>query len=351
MRLKTYRAGSVVQAMALVRAELGADALILSTRRNNGMVEIAACLDAEDEDEDHDLPAALVPAAHPRRTPPPDGHAAAARTVGPPPLTPPPGAQWLPQPRPNGPLPAPAGALAWHGIPAALAEQLDGQDLAEALATLLRFDLLPTGTDAPLLVIGPPGAGKTLTIARLATRLVLSGQMPLVISADGRRAGAAEELAAYTRLLGIELIVANKAASITRALQWRKENTPVLIDSPGVNPFDASQIQTVCGLAAAVGAMPVLILAAGQDAQEAAEHAEIFAASDIHHMVPTRLDLARRLGAIVAAAHAGSLILSEAGTGPGATEGLTPLTPAILAARLSQMPPFPQQAHDARLIR
>jgi flagellar biosynthesis protein FlhF len=175
--------------------------------------------------------------------------------------------------------------------------------------------------------------------------------MPLVISADGRRAGAAEELAAYTRLLGIELIVANKAASITRALQWRKENTPVLIDSPGVNPFDASQIQTVCGLAAAVGAMPVLILAAGQDAQEAAEHAEIFAASDIHHMVPTRLDLARRLGAIVAAAHAGSLILSEAGTGPGATEGLTPLTPAILAARLSQMPPFPQQAHDARLIR
>jgi flagellar biosynthesis protein FlhF len=348
--------------MALIRAELGADALILSTRRLNGGVEIAACLDAPDADEDHDLPAALPPpgyvtpdAVHRARpgaltdgqkfgasAPEAPLRGALLRQVAPP------GAQWLPQPPPAGT----SGALAWHGVPAALASALAGPDLADALATVLRFDVLPTGAEAPLLLIGAPGAGKTLTIARLATRLVLSGQMPLVISADGRRAGAAEELAAYTRLLGIELIVANKAASITRALQWRKENTPVLIDSPGINPFDTSQTQAVCGLAAAIGAVPVLILAAGQDAQEAAEHAEIFAAADIHHMVPTRLDLTRRLGAIVAAAHTGRLILSEAGTGPGATEGLTRLTPAILAGRLSQMPPFPlQQAHDARLIR
>jgi flagellar biosynthesis protein FlhF len=320
--------------MALIRAELGADALILSTRRVNGAVEIAACLDAEDDD--HDLPAALPPAPHPAQ----------------PRAPPPPRPQWLPQPRPAAPLPDFSGALAWHGIPAPLAAQLAGRDLAQALSSLLRFDLLPSGAEAPLLLIGCPGAGKTLTIARLATRLVLSGQMPLVISADGRRAGAAEELAAYTRLLGIELIVANKPASITRALQWRKHGTPVLIDSSGVNPFDAAQTEAVRGLAAAVGATPIFILAAGLDVQEAAEHAEIFAAADIRHMVPTRLDLARRLGAIVAAAHAGGLILSEAGTGPGATDGLTPLTPAILAGRLSQMPQLPlQQAHDARLIR
>jgi flagellar biosynthesis protein FlhF len=351
--------------MALIRAELGADALILSTRRVNGAVEIAACLDAEDQAEDRDLPAALAfpqlrrarpgasaPDASPSTIAPDTPGPGAAAPNAPPLHAPPLHAQWLPQPRLHAPPSDIAGALAWHGIPASIAALLAGRDLAHALSTVLRFDLLPTGAEAPVFLVGPPGAGKTLTIARLATRLVLSGQMPLVISADGRRAGAAEELAAYTRLLGIELIVANKAASITRALQWRKENTPVLIDSPGVNPFDASQTQAVCGLAAAVGALPVVILAAGQDAQEAAEHAEIFAAADIRYMVPTRLDLARRLGAIVAAAHAGGLILSEAGTGPGATEGLTRLTPAILAGRLSQMPPFPlQQAHDARLIR
>ncbi|MEJ0046730.1 MAG: hypothetical protein WDN04_11925 [Rhodospirillales bacterium] len=93
--------------------------------------------------------------------------------------------------------------LAWHGIPAPIARRLAAGRLEQTLPTVLRFGQLPLGADqAPLLLTGPPGAGKTLTIARLATRLVLNGIEPLVITADGRRAGAPEELAAYTRLLG-----------------------------------------------------------------------------------------------------------------------------------------------------
>ena len=51
-------------------------------------------------------------------------------------------------------------------------------------------------------------------------------------------------------------------------------------------------------------------------------------------MVATRLDLSRRLGGVLAAAHAGKLALTEAGVGPGAADGLVPLTAAFLAARL-----------------
>jgi flagellar biosynthesis protein FlhF len=58
----------------------------------------------------------------------------------------------------------------------------------------------------------------------------------------------------------------------------------------------------------------------------------------VEHMIPSRLDMTRRLGAVIAAAHAGSMILSEAGTGPGATDGLTQITPGLLAEWLGRIP-------------
>ena len=346
MRLKTYRAGSVTLAMAMIRAELGADALILSTRRISGGVEVAAGLEHADEDEPPELPSALPP--RPARALPctvaplPPHHLAPTQAPRPdaehPRQSSQSRARWQPPPLTGGRPETNdvAHGLTWHGIPPALANQLAGGDLAEGLADLLRFATLPVAAEAPLLLAGAPGAGKTLTIARLATRLVLAGHRPLVISADGRRAGAAEELAAYTRLLGLELIVANKPASIARALLHRAPGAPVLIDTAGLNPFDPMQIEAVCALGAAAGAEIVLVLAAGQNAQEAAEQAEIFAAVSVQHFVPTRLDMTRRLGAIVLAAHAGGLALSEAGTGSGATDGLSPLTPASLAGWLSK---------------
>ena len=260
--------------MAMIRDELGADALILSSRRVSGGVEIAACLDPQEDD----------PAPPPSRA-----HAVAPVES---PLA---QAQWLPRPPSRTTRGAPRpDPLLWHGVPAALAARLDGGNLARAFGESLRFGTLPLGERAPLILLGAPGAGKTLTTARLATRLVLAGQLPLVISADGRRAGAAEELAAYTRLLGIELIVASKAATIVRALPRRAAGAPVLIDTAGVNPFDHAQMQSVFALVAAANALPVLVLAAGQDANESAEQAEIYAAEQVEHLIPSRLDVTRR---------------------------------------------------------
>ena len=339
MHLKTYRANSVGQAMAMIRAELGSDALILSSRRVNGGVEIAACLDPQGDEAP---PPSPPPPGHPRHIEPdpPPAHAHAhAHTHAPSHAHGANHAQWLPKP-PARTSNARAGPdpLSWHGVPAAIALRLGSGPLAHALTDELQFGTLPLGEQAPLMLVGAPGAGKTLTTARLATRLVLAGHMPLVISADGRRAGAAEELAAYTRLLGIELVVASKAATIVRALPRRAAGAPVIIDTAGVNPFDPVQMEAILALAAASASIPVLVIAAGQDANEAAEQAEIFAAAAVQHLIPTRMDLARRLGAIVAAAHAGRMILSEAGTGPGATDGLTQLTPNLLADWLGTIP-------------
>jgi flagellar biosynthesis protein FlhF len=306
MRLKIYRGPTLADVMAQARNELGAEALILSTRRTAAGMELTAALEQPEEE--------LPPA------PPP------------------------PQP------PREDNLLAWHGIPDPIARRLAAGPLERTLPTVLRFGQLPLGTDEPpLLLTGPPGAGKTLTIARLATRLVLNGTQPLVITADGRRAGAPEELAAYTRLLGLSLIVADQPSTLMRALRHRPPGTPVLIDTGGVNPFEGEPMDVIQALTTAAAATAVLVLPAGLDALEAADQAAAFADTGVRHFIPTRLDIARRLGSVIAAAAAGAFTLTEAGTGPGANDGLTALTPATLAARLAQHatpPPAPQPAQQ-----
>ena len=304
MRLKLYRAASMAEAMAQLRDELGPEALILSTKRVPGGLELTAALDQPDE--------------------PP----------APPPLPPPPATAALP----GGELDA-----RFHGIEPALARRLAGPGLAQRLQDTLRFAPLRLDGGVPLLLAGTPGAGKTLSVARLATRLVLAGTRPLVITADGRRAGGAEELAAYTRLLGLTLLAASTPATLARALAEAAPGTPVLIDTAGINPFEPAETAALTALAAAAGAVPVLVMQAGAHPEEAAEQAAMFAGLGIAHLLPTRLDIARRLGSVLAVADPAGpgLALTEAGIGTGATDGLVALTPALLAERLLRAQPPP----------
>ena len=293
MRLKLYRAPVMADAMARIRAELGEDALILATRRVGDGVEVTAALEPDEA-----------------------------------PLLPP------------GPQdPARLAALEFHAVPRSLHAALLQGTFDAALAGAMSFATLPLQPgEQPLLLVGPPGAGKTLTVARLATRLVMAGVAPMVITADGNRAGATEQLAAFTRLLGISLIVACHPVTLGRALTHRQHTAPALIDTPGYDPFDPAQLDELGALAATADATIVLVLPAGLDAAESADLALAYAGAGARLLVATRLDLARRLGGILAASAGANLALTEAGVGPCAADGLQPITPEWLAARLLAIP-------------
>jgi flagellar biosynthesis protein FlhF len=297
MRLKTFRAEGMAAAMAKVRAELGPEALILNTRRVSGGIEITAALEPAPEP---DMPESDMPEQ-------------------------------------DMVDPARLATLAWHGVPPNLHPALAYGDLEEAIGLTLPFGDLPLDPyEKPVMLAGPPGAGKTLTTVRLATRLVMRGVTPMVITTDGSRAGATEQLAAFTRLLGVPLLVASNPVSLARALAQRRDGAPVLIDTAGTDPYDGAQTDELRGLAAAAGAHVAFVLPAGLDPGEAAELAVAYAACDALYLIATRLDHARRLGGVIAAAAASRLPLTEAGIGPGAADGLIGFTPSLLAARLTR---------------
>ena len=284
MRLKNYRAANMAEAMRMIRAELGPDALILANRRTGDGVEITAAIDN-------------APDEAPPTQPPADI----------------------------------AGSLAWHGVPAELAAFLTTGPLADMLARAFRFADPLENPEHPVLLVGAPGAGKTLSLVKLATRCVMRGGTPLVITADGKRAGATEQLAAFTRLLGIDLIVANSPATLVRALGRRLPGHPALIDAPGADPFDPAQANEIQALADAAGAEMLLAWPTGLDPAEAAEAGSAWREAGASLLLPTRLDLSRRMGGVLACAHAGRLAFTECGTGASAAEGLAPLGVAELA--------------------
>lgn len=291
MRVKIYRAAGMREAMAQVRDDLGADALILATRRVADGVEVTAALE---------VPGGTAPT-------PVDG------------------------PR--------LAAFEHHGVPPAISRKLEAGPLPFALTAVFRFSKLQLAAGSrPLLLVGPPGGGKTLTIARLAARLVMGGIKPMVFTTDDRRAGAVEQLGAFTKLLGLKLVAIGDAVALQRALANRPGDVPVLIDAPGLDPFDPAQHDELNALAEVADGTTALVLAAGLDPAEAADIAGAHAAAQATLLIVTKLDLARRLGGVLAAAGAG-LAMTEAGIGPGVADGLAPLTAAFLGQRLMRIAP------------
>jgi len=330
MRLKAYTAATIAEAMQQIREELGDDAVIVATESANGSVRVVAATD-EAETPPRAAPARAAPPspASPARARSGEAEANVA-------------AQVAPARRPNGSS-ALARVFEHHGVPEAIAANLLANGtvgdspvaaLAERMKATFRFDNLADRKEtAPILLAGPPGVGKTLAAAKLAARAILHGQPARLITTDVDSAGAVEQLTVFTRALDIQLETADGPAALARVLAQRPGGVRPLtiIDSRGVNPFDAVEMAGLAALIVASRAEPVLVLAAGADARESAEMAETFADIGCTRLIATRLDIARRLGGWLTAAIAGRLALAETGASPIVAHGLQPLNPHLLA--------------------
>jgi len=304
MRLRSFTGRTMSEAMNQVRQHLGPDAIIVSTHEDEeGETCVTAALDTAEP---------TVPVGT----------------------------------RDGGAIDAMGFALAAHGIAPELAEKIltaalphDAEEPLAALSSALKalYPFVPLAAAAArrvILLAGPPGAGKTTTAAKLAARSVLARHPVRLVSADSARAGAADQLAAFARILKVKLERADDAQSMRAIVASAGPEERVLIDTAGVNPFNADELQELGSLIEASGAEPMLVLPAGGDAVDTMELARSFRDLGCHRLAVTRLDMTRRLGSIIAAADALRLGFAEAGVSSAIANGLTPFQPALLARLL-----------------
>ncbi len=308
MRVKTFTAESTVAAMDLVHDELGDKAIIIATRtERNGMICITAAVDptpATKEDFEPHEPLAL-----------PSETEATVRQV-----------------------------LTYHGVPTWLSNRLAKataeivrptilQSFATALERHFAFaDINGLWITAPLIFVGPSGSGKTVTAAKFFTRECLANRPVAVISADTKRAGGVEQLAAFARILDIDLFTAGDAATLRQTVaKLDQQGVRILVDMPGTNPLDEHDMKNLAALVKAANGNAILTLAAGGDPVEAIDLAKAYQEAGAQHLIITRMDMARRYGAMLAVAEGADLALTNASTSAQVTNGLIDITPISLA--------------------
>jgi len=216
--------------------------------------------------------------------------------------------------------------------------------MAAALDSVFEFEPLPERDVArPFALVGPPGSGKTVTVAKLAARAVLANRPVNVITTDTMRAGGVDQLAAFTRILDLDLQTALDGETLADALhaaQHANRDALTLIDTGGANPFDSNEVRELEQLLRAVDADIVLVMPAGYDGEEAAEIARAFRRIGAQRLLVTRLDAARRLGSVLVAADTAKLKFCDLSVTPHVAEGLTAINPVSLARLLlPEIPP------------
>jgi flagellar biosynthesis protein FlhF len=321
MHLKRYRRASLKDALRAVREELGPDALVLSTRdvmatgvrgfMGRREVEVTAAAERP-----------MVPDA---RHSDPEPVVAAQRS------------------RSDRAIDQIAARLEASGLPFDLARDIAkshpvsrrrGADTDSLKATLAReLSTIAAGDEpyAPIEVfVGPPGVGKTTTIAKIAAQeRARRGHRLALLGADGFRVGAIEQLRLYADILGSTFAAARTPDEFARALDDAVH--PLLVDTAGRSPSDDVAKEMFRVLGTRTDVRTHLVIPATASARAAERMFQRFADARPARVVLTRLDEADTIGPLIGVLRARQLPLSFFGTGQNVPADLQRVTAPVLA--------------------
>ncbi len=149
--------------------------------------------------------------------------------------------------------------------------------------------------------VGPTGVGKTTSIAKLAARLALQKRKKIVLmTLDGFRIGAVEQLRTYAGLMGIPFRFVGSVADLPRAIREQGRRDFILIDTAGRGPRDLGAIEQLAEcLKDSADVERHLVLSATTKASDLKEIVDRFEICKPDRLLFTKLDETSSLGSIL----------------------------------------------------
>jgi len=214
--------------------------------------------------------------------------------------------------------------------PPAAGERLDRAVHAELEKRILVNAVLAKPAEGPLMaaLVGPPGAGKTTTLAKLAVSFGLSARRPVqLLSMDDYRVGGADQLRSYAAILGAGFRALETVGALAQALAELHGKGLILIDTPG---FGARDMDRAADLARFLSTKPGitthLVVTASMKSADLIRVADRFDIFRPASLVFTRLDETESLGTAVSLAARRALPISFLAAGQEIPEDLEPAT-------------------------
>lgn len=189
-----------------------------------------------------------------------------------------------------------------------------------------------------VLFVGPPGAGKTTTLVKLAVTYGTARRVPVqILTTDTLRLGGAEQLHAYARILGTGFQTVAGGKSLEQALDEFHAKKLVLIDSPGFAPADMEEARELANFVERHRNIDVhLVLPATLTSGAIAAAIGRFRIMRLTKLIFTHLDEMDSPGCLLDGAVRSHLPVSFLANGQQIPEDLIPAAKADLRSSLAQ---------------
>ncbi len=156
----------------------------------------------------------------------------------------------------------------------------------------------PLDQGGVIALVGPTGAGKTTTIAKLAARFAArhAPRDIALVTTDTQRVGGREQLHSYGRQLGIAVHEADSEPALVALLERLKDYKLVLIDTAGMGQRDRALAAQLNWLRPARQVTSLLVLPANAHFSDLDEVVRRFSGAHPQGVVLTKLDETGRFG-------------------------------------------------------
>jgi flagellar biosynthesis protein FlhF len=327
MNVKQYREPTVREALRAVREELGPDALVISTelvasagwRGWLGAREVRVTAGATPVTSE-----SRTAAVDRRHTDTVAGPAQGRESI--------------------------VARLVAGGVARAMAEQVaaampSAECRGASLATLTRALATNLGDmaagDEPFarveVFVGPPGVGKTTTIAKIAAQTrAREGRALGMVAGDAFRAGAIEQLRAYAEIIGAPFKVARTTRELDKALSSSRH--PLLVDTAGRSPSDGGVRDLLRLVGRRRGVRTHLVMAADTSAATARRIFDTYQDARPDRLVVTKIDEAESLSPLLGVVRERGLPISYLTAGQRVPEDLDRATAALIAGAVLRDP-------------
>lgn len=209
--------------------------------------------------------------------------------------------------------------------------------------------IAPTGFGA-IALVGPQGSGKTTSIAKLAAQHVLAHgkDSVAILSTDTARVGAQEQLRAYGSILQVPVHCADTVEEAAKMYRLLRKKSLLLVDTGGVSFRDRSGMDSLAKLLAALADVTVVLnLPADSQSHVQREILDAYRALAPQAVLVSRIDEATRLGGVISNLIDVQLPMAWVSNGPNVPRNLSTADAGKLVKMAVKMSSFFEHANPS----